>query len=60
MPSIEEKEKIFPHQKSSLPDCYENTSHRGVGLLFSTDAPLNATSNIQDQRKRKNLPTSKK
>jgi hypothetical protein len=33
MPSIEEKEKIFPSsRKSSLPDCYENTSHRGAGL----------------------------
>jgi hypothetical protein len=53
------KKKYLPLiKKSSLPDCHENTSHRGAGLLINTDAPSNATSKIKEQEKI--VPSSKK
>jgi hypothetical protein len=49
MPSIEETETIFPHQKSSLPGRHENYSHRGAGSLINTDVPSNTTSKIKEK-----------
>jgi hypothetical protein len=56
--ALSREKKLPSSKKSSLPDCRENYSHRGAGLLINTDAPSNATSKIKE--KEKIFPSSKK
>ncbi len=48
---IKEREKSSSLQKSSLPDCHENDSHRGAGLPFGSDATISAASKIKERKK---------
>jgi hypothetical protein len=55
---IKEKEISFPHQKNSLPDCHENTSHRGAGSL-SMGALVHTKLMPSVEEKEKFFPSSK-